>query len=238
MNKNARTFILFLTILFSLMTVVGSYYYSGISGGTDLRNRVVGSRLMGRGYSPYFYKWHPADGERLLDPNDIRERLVNGNTVTPAVLTVMYPLTFPDYPQIRFIWTTIELLTVLAIIWMMLSRFRGNSPLTAAAIVILGIWAGDYWFMHVERGQIHIFYILFFASMYFIYTSKWNYAEFISGFIGGLFIFFRPFASMIVLGFLLQGKIKWLKGWVTGIGTGLLIFVAPHPAVWKDYLKR
>jgi hypothetical protein len=83
---------------------------------------------------------------------------------------------------------------------------RRNFPLFPAAIVILGLLSSDYWFHMMERGQITIFYSLFFASMYYLYTDKSKYAEYISGFLGGLFIFFRPFAVFVALGFLIHGK--------------------------------
>jgi Glycosyltransferase family 87 len=236
MKINAGVIIRLLIILFSLMTVMESFYYSGFSGGSDLRNRVVAARFMGKGYSPYFHKWKPADGERLLDPNDPPARMRNGCTVTPAVLYIIYPLTLADYPSIRLIWTILQLLTGVAIVWLMMRRYEGPSPLTAAAIVILGLLCSEYWFMHIERGQIPIFYVFLFVLMYYVYTGKWKFAEFISGFIGGLFIFFRPFAGMIGLGFFLHGKIKWVKGCITGVLTGMLIFVAPNPSLWKDYL--
>jgi hypothetical protein len=237
MKKNTRLIILSLIVFFSLLTIIKSYYYSDISGGTDLRNRVVGARLMGKGYSPYFYKWMPEDGERLLDPNDNRSRLVNGNTVTPAVLYVLFPITFLKYPDIRLIWTSLEILAAIAIIWIMLKTYEGTSPLTAAGIVILGLLTSNYWFMHVERGQMPIFYVFFFAIIYYVYKSDWKYAEFISGFMGGLFLFFRPFSAMIGLGFLLHGKVKWVKGYITGIIAGILILVIPNPPLWKDYFK-
>jgi hypothetical protein len=237
MKKKPATIILSLVILFSLFTVARSFYYSDISGGTDLRNRVVGARLMGKGYSPYFYKSHTTDDERLLDPNDIPSRLVNGNTVTPAVLYAIYPLTYLHYPRIRLIWTILQLLAAIAIVCMMLRRYKGSSPLTAAGIVVLGLFCSDYWFMHVERGQMTVFYIFLFALAYYTYTAKWKYAEFISGFIGGLFILFRPFAIFSVLGFLIHGKMKWIEGCITGMIAGMLIFVVPNPSYWKDYFK-
>lgn len=237
MNNKARIVVFSLTIFFSLLTVIGSYYYSGLTGGTDLRNRIVGARLMRMGYSPYFYKWHPADGERLLDPNDIPTRLANGNTVTPAVFLMNYPFTNLNYPSIRLAWTTVQLLMIFGLVWMMKKRYRGNTPLFAAAVVILGLLANNYWFLNVEKGQIHVFYVFFFALMYFIYTANWRHAEFISGLIGGLFLFFRPFAGIIFLGFLLHGKINWLKGWLTGVLAGLFIFVMPNVPVWKDYFR-
>jgi hypothetical protein len=237
MKGTAKILILSLTALFSLMAIIQSFYYSGTSGGSDLRNRIVGARAMGRGYSPYFYKWRATDGERLLDPNDIPSRLANGNTVTPAFLRVSYPLSLLSYPYIRLIWTILQLLAAVAIVWAMVKRNRGSSPLISACVVILGLLASDYWFCNIERGQIYIFYTLLFASVFYVYTSKYKYAEFLSGFIGGLFIFFRPFAGIIGLGFLLHGKIKWVKGCLTGVVAGMLIFVAPDPGLWQNYFK-
>ena len=192
---------------------------------------------MEKGYSPYFYKWHPADGELLLDPNDKPERLANGNTVTPASFYVSYPLTFLTYPHIRTVWTILLLTGAAVTVWIMLKKYEGTSPLFPAGIVILGLLSSEYWFHMLERGQITIFYSLFFACMFYAYREKSKYAEYISGFIGGLFIFFRPFAVFIGLGFLIHGKMKWVKGSIAGVLTGFILFVAPNPSVWKDYFK-
>jgi len=235
MNKISRSVIGSLIIFFSLFTIVKTFYYSSFSGGTDLRNIVVGSRLMAKGYSPYFYKWNPTDGERLLDPNDGPSRLVNGTTVTPAVLFILYPLTGLTYPQIRLLWTILQLLAVVTIFYLMLKRYKGSDRIIPGDIVLLGLLASDYWFFHVERGQKYIFFVLIFALMYFSYTSKKKYGEFLSGFIGGLFIFFRPFAVIIILGFLCRKKFKWVKGNIIGILVGVLLFVVTNPGLWKDY---
>ena len=219
------------------MTVIRSFYYSNISGGTDLRNRVVGARLMSEGYSPYFHKSRPAEDERLMDPNDIPTRLGNGNMVTPAVMYAIYPFIHLNYRRIRLIWTILQLLAVIAIVSMMLKRYEGSSGLAAAGIVILGLLASDYWFMHVERGQMTVFYVFLFTLIYYTYTANWKHAEFISGFIGGLFIFFRPFAIFCGLGFLIHGKMKWVKGCIAGAITGMLVFVMPNASIWKDYFN-
>jgi len=237
MKISAGIIIRFLIILFAAITVIASFHYSHISGGSDLRNRVVAARLLGKGYSPYFHKWNPADGERLADPNDFPARLVNGNTATPAVLYVFYPLTFLPYPDIRFIWTVFQILAAIVVVRIMLKRYEGSSPLQAAAIVLFGLLFSDYWLMHIERGQVQILFLLFFAIAFYFYTGKLKSAEFFSGFTGGLFIFFRPFALLFCLGFFLHGKRSWIKGWATGVITGLLIFLAPNTSVWKDYYK-
>jgi len=229
--------ILFLIIPLSLLTIILSFYYSNNSGGVDLRNRIVGARLIGKGYSPYFYKWHPSDGEFLLDPYDTPSRLANGNTVTPAVFYLSYPLLHLPYPRIRLYWTIIQLIAALLLISIMLKRYTGSSRLIPAAIVIFGVFTSNYWLFHVERGQMNIFYALLFALMYYFFTSKWKKGEYISGILGGLFLFIRPFAAVVFIGFLLKGKTKWMLGFIIGAIAGLILFVTPDYHLWNEYFK-
>ncbi len=237
MKAGTKIIILFLIILLSLLTIILSFNYSNNTGGTDLRNRIVGARLIGKGLSPYFYKWHPSDGEFFLDPNDSPSRLANGNTVTPAVLYISYPLINLPYPRIRLFWTIIQHIAALLLISIMLKRYEGSSRLIPSAIVILGVFTSNYWLFHVERGQISIFYALLFSLMYYSFTSKWKNGEYLSGIIGGLFMFIRPFAAVICIGFLLKGKTRWLSGFIIGAITCLIIFVAPNFRLWQEYFK-
>jgi hypothetical protein len=73
--------------------------------------------------------------------------------------------------------------------------------------------------------------------MYRIYVSKWKHKFLLSGFIGGLFILFRPFAAVIGLAFLLSGKKRWVIGNILGIIGGSLVFVLPKPSLWQDYFE-
>ena len=157
MNKLSSRIIFSLILFFSLFTIVLSFYYSNKTGGTDLRNRIVGTRLMKKGYSPYFYKWRPADGEILLDTNGQPNRLDNSNTVTPATFYVNYLLSFLSYPHIRTIWTILLLICAAAVVWIMLKSYEGSSPLFSAAIVVLGLLSSDYWFHMLEKGELTIF---------------------------------------------------------------------------------
>src|SRR5438046_2318783 len=61
--------------------------------GADLRNRVVGARVMLAGYDPYTFLWQPGMPEEWLDP--VREAKVHRLTVPPPTLwlyTVIAPL--------------------------------------------------------------------------------------------------------------------------------------------------
>jgi hypothetical protein len=235
LSKTSRYIVIIIVTGFVLMTVLKSFIFSNRYGGADLRTRVVAARLISTSNSPYFYKWKPADGDRFLDPLDEENRLVNGNVVTPAVLWVMHPLTILPYPQVRLIWTILLVLSGLLSVFLLCKN--NNSTLIASSLTLLGFACSDAWLYNIERGQMYIFYVLFFALMYRCYTGGWKYHEFVSGFIGGFFVLFRPFAGIIGLGFLLHGRIKWLTGFGTGLILAALIFVLPNLHSWQDYFN-
>lgn len=230
-----QSLIFILIVIFSFLIIYQAFYYSNRDGGTDLRNRVIGARLLHYGESPYFYKWRPKDGEILLDPNDDPNRLVNGNTSTPAVLTLMYPFCQLRYPTIRFVWTLIQLLLAAASVYLMILRVPKIDRLYIAAMVLFGLLLSSQFLLHLERGQIIIFFVFLFSLMYYLYTSKWNYGSFVSGIIGGLLIYLRPFSIFVALVFIGKRKAKWIFGYGVGILLGLVIYVLPFQRAWSEY---
>lgn len=237
MSRSARYLIILITAGFLLATLVKTFYLSYKYGGTDLRCRIVGTRLMGTGESPYFYQWKPGDNVFYLDPNAEAHRLVNGNVVTPASMAVIYPLAQLSYPLVRLWWTILQVVAALLILHMLFRRNKLSDAFLAASPIILGLICSEHWFFNIERGQMYVFYAFVLTSMYAVYISRWKHNEFASGFIGGLFILFRPFAGIIGLGFLLHGKMKWVAGCATGFIVGCLLFVLPFLPAWKDYFR-
>lgn len=237
MDKLTRYLLISITAGFLLLTIAKSFYLSNKYGGSDLRARVVGSRLLGTGHSPYFYKWNPADGEFFLDPNDEAFRPVNGNVATPATLMLIYPLCQLPYKQVHLLWTVFETLAALVTIWLLFKKKNITTTLLAASPVILGLLCSNVWLFHIDRGQMYIFYALLLAVIYRLYISNLRYNQFLSGLVAGLFIFLRPFAAIFGLGFLLAGKKQWVAGCAAGCMLGVLVFVLPGIQLWKDYFK-
>lgn len=235
MSRTSRYIILGITSVFVMLTILKSFILTNQYGGADLRTRVVASRLITTPYSPYFYKWNPDDGPLYLDPLDVKARKVNGNVVTPAVLIAMYPLSKLSYPVIHMLWTVLLILTGLATVYMMCKNIDSNTTVIASSFMLLGLVCSEIWLYNIERGQMYIFYAFLFAIMYRCYNSTWKYNAFMSGFIGGFFILFRPFAIVLGLPFLLHGKWKWVLGCLTGFLIGCAIFVLPRPGLWQDY---
>ncbi len=211
-----------------------SFRISAQYGGTDLRARVVGARLLFTENSPYFYKWKVGDPEQLLDPNIQTGRKVNGNVVTPAVHWLMQPLVLLPYGYIRPLWTLFEILAAcLTIFW--LSGKKGVRETAGFSwLPALLLLAGPYWFYHIDRGQMYIFYTAIIAGMWRLYNRNGK-GIFWSGLLAGLLVFIRPFAVCFALPFLAVQQKNWLKGFATGIFFGTLTWILPMLPEWKDY---
>lgn len=235
MSRTTRYIILGIISVFTLLTIIKSFTLTSKYGGADLRTRIVASRLITTPHSPYFYKWNPEDGEYYLDPLDMETRLVNGNVVTPAVLFTIYPLARMPYPAVRMLWTMLLVLAGLATVYMLCKIRDSNTTIIASSFMLLGLVCSDTWLYNIERGQMYIFYTFLLALMYRCYTSTWKYSAFVSGFIGGFFILFRPFAAVIGIGFLLHGKWKWVLGCITGLVLASALFILPKASLWPDY---
>lgn len=235
MTKSAKYLIIIATSFFVLLTILKSFYLTTKNGGTDLRIRVVGSRLLATDHSPYFYNWNPADSEYYLNPNDIASTSLNGNVVTPAMLYIIYPLSWQRYPIVRILWTVIQFILVFVTLYLLFKN-RLSSWLFYC-ILLTGLVCTDIWLLNIERGQVYIFYTFLFAVMYSSFISNCKYGQLLSGFIGGLSIMFRPFAAIIGVPFLLTKKKKWVLGCIAGFTAGCFLFVLPQPTLWKDYFE-
>lgn len=225
-------------ILVAASCFVVDFHNTLAYGGIDLRNRVVGARVLATGRDPYFFKWHTGLPQAWLDPLDDAFPATRV-TVTPTVLllhTFMAPL---PYATQRLLWFFLQ--------W---ALFIGTVLLAAACATTTwqkkGIWclallaiAGSFfWRMHLERGQIYILYsfLIVLACWYF---RKGKYQpQFISGLFLGLTISLRP--TMIMLGFPMLLSKQWKV--IVGISLGLLVGIGSTVLTfgiqpWQSYYR-
>ncbi|MBV4359729.1 glycosyltransferase 87 family protein [Pinibacter aurantiacus] len=236
MSQYSKRVLIILLSLLAIVSIAKSFYYTEKFGGTDLRCRIVGSRLLLTDQSPYFYKWHNGDDVRYLDPNDELNRKVNGNVVTPALLLLNKPLSLLSYKYIRILWTVIlYVLFGLSLFFIWKVNESKKKIFLPLAIILLGFMMSDSMFCNVERGQTYILYAFIFSLSYFVYNSKSRYNHLLAGAITGISIWLRPLFLLLNIPFLLQKDFKWVLGSAIGFVLGLFVFFLPLKATWADY---
>lgn len=235
-QSKAGKIIIIISYLFLILTVLKSFYFSNKSGGTDLRSRIIGARLLASGQSPYFYKWKRGDSDYFLDPNITPDWPVNTNISSPAELVIIYPISTLPYKYIRYIWTTLELLAAFLILFI-LYRNLSQPNLVLFFLIAVGIISTDIWMFHADRGQKYIFYTMFLAIIYALTKKQKQRYPLIAGILSGLFIFFRPFMGVLAFAYFVSGKWKMLSGWFIGLATGILVFILPFTHQWNEYFK-
>jgi hypothetical protein len=213
MSRKSLHFI-FLTVC-SILFAYAVYRDIGVEEhcyGSDLRNRVVGARIIRDGHSPYFYKWDKHDGIRYYDPdNDDPDHCEGGKlsviTATPFFHQLLYPLS--ELPQLRIfrIWLIIEYLILagMTLFFLVLAR----TPVQKAAVLFIAILFlfTEAWYIHIYYGQYYLF-IPFLAMLF--YGLMQDHRNLLVAVVAGLaaisLILIRPNALLFFLPFLLLRK--------------------------------
>ncbi len=235
-NKKIRIFISVILLAFIIVTLAKAYHYVKDYGGCDLRTRVTSTRLLGSNQSPYFYFWKPGDNERYLAPGSKLGELANGNVVTPATMAALYPLYNLPYKYVRWFWALLETGFAVASIVLLVNAAKRKN-FYPVAMVIAGLLCSCIFLAEIERGQMYLSYCFYFSLLYYLYQKKEKKYQVISGLLAGLFIFFRPFAGIIIVPFLLAKEWNWLKGWISGLAAGFLLLVLPMQKYWWQYFE-
>jgi len=230
-----------LNVLVLVSIIVGYYsyqrdfFYTINYGGVDLRNRVVGARVLQQGLDPYYYKWKPGDSELLLDPSDQPNSPVTRLTASPTVLMFHLPLANLHYSIQQKIWLGVQ--------WAFLLLTIGFLSLSAASktksrmIWILGLLvvsASPIWSLHVERGQAYILYACLLALALWLLPRN----PLVSGIVAGFTVCLRPLVGLILIPMLIHRKWKFLSGAAVGLVLGLALpLFNAKPSIWASYVS-
>lgn len=239
MDKYFKYLFLILLIYSIIIAFIGiscDTFYTMKYGGIDLRNRVVGTRIMQDGRDPYFTKWDENTPDYYLDGRDYFSSLpVSRCTVTPALLILHAPFASINYKTQQYIWFALQEIMILVTIYLLaiLAKEKYKFILIIGFMFQIGAY---FWRFHVANGQIYILYTFLITSAYFVVKSNLNHASFWSGFILGITAGWRPPILVMSIPFLIQKKWKLIFGGVCGL------FVSIFPTLflggvnlWKSY---
>lgn len=244
-------FLLAISLITALLGVIYDLNSTLKLGGNDLRNRVVGARLMIQDADPYYFRWQQGDPETLLDPLDKPQLPVSRVTIPPTGLALYIPFANLPYIYQRFIWFFLQWGALLLSLFLLLKRNRNswnskdssshtdsliNRFLLAYGLFFIG--SSAFWRLHLQVGQIYVFYALLTASSYWISSKQFRFKDEISGLLIGLAAAIRFPVLVMILPMLIFRKfrllIATLIGFVFCIGTTLIIF---GQQVWVSYFS-
>lgn len=205
-------------------------------GGVDLRNRVVGARVMLEGLDPYRFKWSQDYPDTLLDPIDNPDNEVSRVTVPPTLLILHMPLAGLPYRFQRTAWLYLQWLLLLASLLLFSRCARsGNQALAIWAVGLL-LSATSIWRFHVERGQVYILYVFLIALSLWMSRRPWRYAALTGGLALGLAASLRPTLALMAIPLLVFRKWKLSAGLAAGLAFSVLLSALLFgAAAWRDY---
>ena len=160
----------------------------------DMRNRLVGARMMKDGLSPYFYIWKTGGPERYYDTYVGPNAYVSLSTSTPFFHAIMGSLfDMPQY-QINIIWMIIQYMCligcVLLAVFSLPERYRNHAFKIAAFFAVLFSYT-DGWRIHIHQDQNYIFIPLLALACFYCIQQKNNVFYY--------FLFAMAATSMILL---------------------------------------
>ncbi|HCX72270.1 MAG TPA: hypothetical protein DHM37_00980, partial [Candidatus Cloacimonas sp.] len=119
-----------LLLIFAVFVAVSGFLNdiknTNVYGGIDLRNRIVGARLIELDKDPYFFKWNDTYSDKLRDPNDIPGFEANRVTVTPGTLQIYSLFDSYSYKFQRNLWSFFQWLLLLGTIFLFTLTTKNN----------------------------------------------------------------------------------------------------------------
>ena len=237
-NKASKAIGILLAIA-AVITVAGfivDLYNTITYPGTDLRNRVVGARLMLEGIDPYFFKWQAKLSANFYDPLDIPEEVLSKLSVPPTVLTIHSLIAPLSYLQQKLIWLVVQWA---AFIGTVLIFFKtSNSQAQKNLVLIVGFLFANsmFWRFHVNSGQIYIVYVFLLAIAWLCLNKTGKQKEIVSGFFAGITASLRPSFLLFFLPFVICRKLYFLLGGILGILFSVILsFSVVDLFIWKKY---
>jgi hypothetical protein len=173
----------------------------------DLRNRVVGARLIQDGKSPYFYKWKAADGIRYYDPSGFGDSKVSNITASPFFHRLMIPVCNLPQSTLSGVWLCIEYFMFAVMLIIALSFCTETITKIAVCLIAVAFLFTAAWKEHILARQMYLvipFLLSIFTCLFYKLKTGWVY--FICGSVAISLVLIRPNFAVFFLPLLLLLK--------------------------------
>jgi hypothetical protein len=209
-------------------------------GAIDLRNRVVGARLLLEEEDPYYFKWNNETPEYYVDARDFFYNLpVSRLTVPPSFLLLHAPFARIPYKTQQILWAIFQWMMLIFII-VVFSKIT-DSGIKSKIIWIIGLLliAGSFfWRLHIEKGQVYMLFAFLIVLAYWISKQDFKYNFLIAGIILGFTLSLRPPVILMGIPFLIYRKWKVITGGIIGVIIGIASsFIIADFSTWQNYFS-
>jgi len=237
-NKDTKILATLVTIA-SLVLAIGftvDFYNTLTYPGPDLRNRVVGARLMLEGIDPYFFKWQPGWSKRFYDPMDSPTELVAKLSVPPTVLAVHAVMADLSYVQQKVIWLLAQWGALIGTLLIFLKT--SNSQAKKVLMLSASFFFANslFWRLHISSGQIYVIYIFLLAITWLFANHRSSYSHLVSGFFAGVTVGLRPSFILLFIPFISRKKHLFVSGGALGLLSSLTAsWLVAGTFIWHRY---
>jgi hypothetical protein len=250
--------ILFLNIVLLVIILTHSIYRDILlekQFPSDLRNRVVGSRLQKDGKPPYHYHWQKTDGIRYYNPQEDQWVFANGRrqelipqdsdvskiTASPFFHELLYPVC--DLPQrtISQIWLWGQYIFLAFIIGMIASLTNDDQKKWLLLNIGVLFTTTEAWKSLISAGQLYLLEAFLMCCILAALAKNSKNRMIMGGICAFIFVLTRPIGIVLFIPFLFYYK-KYERFLLTSL-TGFIfygIFILTNTtekATYKDYLN-
>lgn len=234
---------LYKKVLVCLLLAIGLYgvlrsdRIQQAGGSRDMRNRVVGARLMHDGISPFYYQWYPGAPLRYVIERDIdtnHYRRVSPVTSSPVFHRLLIPVSGYDEPVID---RSIYILFYVLLAIMMLIVIKESKDLLLTLLFFIPFLFSDGWNFHILMGQV---YFLFGFLLFLISLCLIRRQYLAAGLLLALLVLLRPNCLVFIAPFFLMWRRyrPFILGFFAGLAVyGLFVLSSPFEQEnWRDYI--
>ena len=196
----------------------------------DLRNRIVGARIIRDGGSPYFYKYSPGDPIDYYDPQAFDSHAASISTSTPFLHRLLIPLAHWPYATIMQVW--------MVLLWMLLFAMAGyafwiaRAPKARAAVVVVAVLflLTNAWALHTKYGQTYL--LIPALAMLTFSLRRW---PLLAGIAAAALVLARPNAVLFLIPFVFMRGFRWVSVLPGVVMLIWILFSSRERHLWGDY---
>ena len=241
MSKKILPFALLTAGLLILLYSVYKDFGVGRIYSCDLRNRVVGARLIHDGRLPYFYKWKKEDGIRYYDPKNFDDLRISNITASPLFLELLQPLSELPQWRINWWWCGIQYVMLLVMVGIAVSLAETDRGKLTVLVFGFSFLLTEGWRMNIQNGQNYLCIPLLTMMIYFLLVKRKNaWQALLAGTMLVMLVLIRPNALIIFIPFIFLLK-NFSRSWLLVffipmlLATGWILGDRRERVLWQDY---